>query len=405
MVEIEQPIGEETQLFCSLAKRAALRVSSTCSFVGTFTTTSCSTTSLRVDTLAWCTMSSRSRSAHISLAGGWFWSSDCTLISASFPRSFTSISIATVTAVGGLLVVAEAALVMEVAAWSAGALDLGLEVLDVGYGVGQQRRLVHARHVGHHRAERVEAVVELLAALPLRFDVSREPLPGLRPRFLGRRRSTVIPPSESECSESTDDERPAPSFLTAGEGNATAASAAPAVGDTSLGPSDKTALAWCTRTQLSPMRGAELKHAAGDRQARQGLDPVELGLAAPVAPARLEGMRAGQPQGLQRAVDPRGDRPAPHERPAERHDVEPLGIIDGIGAGLICGVATTGPAVGEAAGAAEVAVAEGEDAMVGGGAPEDGVGPPLGAGLEEALQPALELCGGRRLVEGEGGGG
>ncbi|CAL9189482.1 unnamed protein product [Musa hybrid cultivar] len=116
-------------------------------------------------------------------------------------------------------------------------------------------------------------------------------------------------------------------------------------------------------------------------------------------------MRAGQPQGLQRAVDPRGDRSAPHERPAERHDVEPLGIIDSIGAGLIGGVATTGPAVGEAAGAAEVAVAEGEDAMVGGGAPEDGVGPPLGAGLEEALQPALELCGGSRLVEGEGGGG
>ncbi|CAL9063445.1 unnamed protein product [Musa banksii] len=102
-----------------MARRAALRVSSTCSSVGTFTTTSCSTTSLRVDTLAWCTLSSRSRSAHISFAGGWFWSSDCTLISASFPRSFTSISIATVTAVGGLPVVAEAALVMEVAAWSA----------------------------------------------------------------------------------------------------------------------------------------------------------------------------------------------------------------------------------------------------------------------------------------------
>lgn len=48
---------------------------------------------------------------------------------------------------------------------------MGLELVDVGNGVGEEGGLVHLGNVGDHRSEGVEAVVELLTPLPLRLHV------------------------------------------------------------------------------------------------------------------------------------------------------------------------------------------------------------------------------------------
>lgn len=48
---------------------------------------------------------------------------------------------------------------------------MGLELVDVGNGVGEEGGLVHLGNVGDHRSEGVEAVVELLTPLALRLHV------------------------------------------------------------------------------------------------------------------------------------------------------------------------------------------------------------------------------------------
>ncbi|BAS73933.1 Os01g0705750, partial [Oryza sativa Japonica Group] len=56
----------------------------------------------------------------------------------------------------------------------------GLQLLDVRDGVAEQGRLVHLGDLGHHRAQRVEPLVQLLPPLPLRLHVVQRLLPPVR---------------------------------------------------------------------------------------------------------------------------------------------------------------------------------------------------------------------------------
>ncbi|KAK3434755.1 hypothetical protein EUGRSUZ_D02198 [Eucalyptus grandis] len=193
--------------------------------------------------------------------------------------------------------------------------------------------------------------------------------------------------------------------------------------------------------------GTQFDHTVQNRDARDGLQPEDLRLPGPIAPAIPQPLGPRDPRGIRAEVGPTGQPDAAGERLGHGDQEEPLGVghflldrvVGGRGPGnqrielaedllpvLLLGLRASGaPAPGSAV-ALVIPIPPPEDGagVVAGGLPEDGVGPrrggppgpffpvppasPLDQGLEPPLQRLLterrrrrrRRGGGRRRPEG-----